>query len=84
MTVTQLAAYDRRPPNHRWGPRMLVNDGTVHGCDQSERTCTRCGLVRITVHPPQGLPWREWRPDGGPQMQLTNTPPCLPAKARAA
>lgn len=78
MTVTQLSDRDRRPPNHRWGPRMLVNDGTVHGCEQSERTCLRCGLVRVTVHPPQGLPWREWRPEGGPQMQFTNTPPCVP------
>ena len=66
-------------PRHSWsggvvrfGPRALGN-----GCDQTERTCSRCGLVKITVHPPEGLPWIEWRQGEGPQIQLSTTPPCM-------
>lgn len=58
-------------PNHKWGERVPLETGT-------ERTCKVCGLVKVTVHPPHGLPWREWRdPKGGPQMQLSFTPPCV-------
>lgn len=68
---------DRPPPRHKWGDRVTVVDNTSSGCEQGERTCVRCGIVRVTVHPPRGLPWREWRPRGCVQIQLSSTPPCL-------
>lgn len=68
---------------HRWGERFTRLENTPSGCPQSERVCAHCGLVRITVHPPHGLPWREWRPKDGPQMQFEATPPCLPNHADA-
>jgi len=70
---------ERSSTRHRWGERFTRLENTPSGCPQSERTCQRpgCGLVKITVHPPQGLPWREWRPKDGPQMALSSTPPCL-------
>lgn len=63
---------------HRWGdpvwtPGMENHDGN----DRTERACIFCGLVKITVHPPSGLPWREWRTKDGMVAQLTATPPCL-------
>ncbi len=64
-------------PRHRWGERFTRLDGTPSGCAQSEAICIGCGLVSVTVHPPQGFPWREWRPKDGPQMQFEQTPPCL-------
>lgn len=58
-------------PRHRWGdPARLI--------DRTERTCAHCGLVKITVHPPHGYPWREWRHRDSPvRIALTTTPPCL-------
>ena len=61
-------------PNHRWGKRVPLEH-------QTERTCVRCGLVKVTVHPPLGLPWREWRMPGQVQVQLEATPPCVDVEA---
>lgn len=71
------AEYPQLGPLHRWGERVTVRDTTPTGCPQGERTCARCGLVRVTVHPPGGFPWREWRPKDGPQIRLSTTPPCV-------
>ena len=60
-------------PNHKWGDRIPLDTGT-------ERTCQRCGLVRITIHPPHGFPWTEWRQGSGPQFALSTTPPCVPVE----
>lgn len=63
-------------PRHRWGhSRNVFNEHT--GNDQTQRICVLCGLVKITVHPPRGYPWREWRdPRGGGQLQFSGTPAC--------
>lgn len=60
---------------HRWGEGVLVGEYL----DRTERTCALCGLVKITVHPPQGWPWREWRTREGKRWEGENTPPCLEA-----
>lgn len=65
---------------HRWSDGVGVFN-TATGNDQTVRRCQFCRLEKITVHPPQGLPWREWRDaKGGPQMRLSFTPPCIPAQ----
>ena len=65
---------------HRWNfPICVFGDRTPTGCEQSERECQFCGLIRITVHPPQGFPWREWRKAGSDkQFPSDHTPPCNP------
>ncbi|HLH95031.1 MAG TPA: hypothetical protein VKW08_07925 [Xanthobacteraceae bacterium] len=71
MTVEKTAS-PAVEPRHRWGEPVRLPDRT-------ERTCAHCGLVKITMHPPHGLPWREWRHRNGASIPLTNTPPCLAA-----
>lgn len=39
-----------------------------------EKTCPFCLLTKITVHPPRGLPWREWRTKDGRHLIGTNVP----------
>lgn len=58
-TVTKLAA-----PRHNWlrVPTYIHRDKSVSGCDETERECEVCGLVKITVHAPNGeFPYRAWR-----------------------
>jgi len=65
---------------HRWGEsKFVARNPDLARNDQTERTCANCELVKITVHPPQGYPWREWR-DRGSQIQYTyeRTPDCVP------
>ena len=47
------------------------------GNDRTEKTCPRCLIVKVTVHPPQGFPWREWRHANGSSFQCEATPPCI-------
>lgn len=57
-------------PRHRWGEPVRL-------LDRTERACAHCPLIRITMHPPHGLPWREWRHrDSEARWQMTTTPPC--------
>lgn len=67
------AAITRR---HSW-----INEHWVAECAdgnaRTERECAHCHLMKITVHPPHGLPWREWRTKNGEVWQGTATPPCL-------
>jgi hypothetical protein len=63
-------------PPHDWGDgRERVNyicvpaNPLLGRHQQTERTCKRCKLVKITVHPPEGGGWREWRwGEGGCQF----------------
>lgn len=69
---------------HKWShPICVFGDRTVTGCEQSERTCSHCGLIKITVHPPHGIPWREWRYPDDPKVQHKGeaTPLCGEAVA---
>lgn len=61
------------PRRHKWGEGVLVGEHL----DRTERTCSFCGMVKITVHPPQGWPWREWRTREGKRWEGERTPPCL-------
>lgn len=71
------AAASAKRRKHKWGnPIHVPGRETVTGCDQTERKYELCPVVRITVHPPQGLPWREWRKHGAFQAQMDRTPEC--------
>jgi len=41
------------------------------------RTCSQCDMVKVTVHPPHGNAWREWRTKDGKVWVGELTPPCL-------
>jgi hypothetical protein len=46
---------------------------------QTERTCSVCGAVKVTVHAPDGQAWREWRASASSaQHQLRDDLPCVP------
>lgn len=66
-------------PNHKWSGGMVRVPAreTPNGNDQTERTCATCGLVKITVKPPRGFPWPEWRRPGGKQFRCEMTPGCI-------
>ena len=65
---------------HRWNdtpPVRLAAESFPDGNARTEKTCPKCGLVKITVHPPHGFPWREWRTREGKIWHGASTPPCL-------
>jgi hypothetical protein len=67
---------------HRWNAidvRRVPACDCADGNDRTERTCAICGMVKVTVHPPHGDAWREWRTKAGAVWQGTSTPPCVHA-----
>lgn len=75
-------AFDRTR-RHSWNTTDPVRKAacdSIDGNDRTEKTCAHCSLVKITVHPPQGLPWREWRTKAGETWVGDTTPPCVEAK----
>lgn len=77
MSVEALPT-DERAIRHKWGdPVRIAGHDTHDGNDRTERTCALCKIVKITVHPPVGNAWREWRTKDGMTAVLTMTPPCL-------
>lgn len=83
-TVEPMPSEDK-PSRHRWGDRKWFEGfECADGNGRSERTCEHCGLVKITVHPPIGMPWRLWRTPTGMVAQIDATPPCVPLKADGA
>lgn len=51
---------------HKWADPVNIHRDTSHsGCDETERPCALCGLVKITVHQPVGYPYRAFRSKGG-------------------
>ena len=66
--------------NHKWGSKktFLPNE-TASGLEQTERICERCDITKITMHPPSGFPWKEWRHPAWPDQQFRSdeTPDCL-------
>lgn len=70
---------------HKWNlehriPAVESPDGN----ERTERKCPECGLVKITVHPPYGQAWREWRTKDGRQLIGGNLPHgCVSAKVIA-
>jgi hypothetical protein len=68
---------------HSWNstdPKSIAACDSLDGNDRTEKTCAACGLVKITVHPPRGLPWREWRTKAGKGWVGDSTPPCIDPK----
>ncbi|EJN14730.1 hypothetical protein PMI42_01703 [Bradyrhizobium sp. YR681] len=46
---------------------------------QTERTCSVCGAVKVTVHAPDGSAWREWRAStSAAQRRFDDDLPCAP------
>lgn len=69
-----------KSPHHRWDINAIIRKPACEsqdGNDRTERTCLHCGMVKITVHPPQGFPWHEWRTATGAVWQGDSTPPCV-------
>jgi hypothetical protein len=69
------------PPKHQ--PHMLGPEVTVPadlsptGHAQKEKTCLRCGAVRVTVLPKDEDARREWRLSAdGPQLEWQAAPEC--------
>jgi hypothetical protein len=65
---------------HRWNAidvRRIPACESTDGNNRSERDCMLCGMVKVTVHPAQGLAWREWRTKSGSVWPGNLTPPCL-------
>jgi hypothetical protein len=77
--VPTIAPSDK-PLLHRWGEPVTMLTDTPSGCEETERVCLACRLTKITVHPPNGLPWRAWRTVGGTRTdKIGATPPCTPS-----
>lgn len=61
--------------NHKWNMEHRIPAcESPDGNERTERTCPFCMLVKITVHPPRGVAWREWRTKDGRQLIGTNVP----------
>lgn len=79
MSVATLPVDDAPGRRHKWGEPVTHMDGTVSGCEETHRTCDLCRMIKITVHPPHGLPWRVWQTAKGMRATLATTPPCVEA-----
>jgi hypothetical protein len=79
VTVADHPTRDRLR-RHKWNegePRYISASESGDGNERTEKTCSACGLVKITVHPPHGFPWHEWRHRSGHSIALSATPPCI-------
>ena len=75
--TAEIESADAKAPRHHWGAAYTVLPNDSHnGCELTQRICEICGLVKITVHPPEGFPYRQWRGKGGMLATLEHTPPC--------
>ena len=71
--------------NHRWNiEHRIPACESPDGNERTEKTCPFCMLVKITVHPPRGLPWREWRTKDGRQLFGTIVPHGCIASAKVS
>lgn len=65
---------------HAWDYGQVIYRAAQDCADGNERTekpCLHCGLVKITVHPPYGRPWHEWRTRENAVYVGEATPPCV-------
>jgi hypothetical protein len=72
----------RQAMNHKWGAPVRTAE-TWTPVSTTVRKCVKCGAEKITMHPPSGLPWNEWRLPGVPQFRSVATPPCRPPRKAA-
>lgn len=67
---------------HKWdGPVNIHRDTSASGCDETERPCALCGLVKLTVHQPDGYPYRAWRTARGLRFPDTGQTPLCEGEA---
>jgi hypothetical protein len=57
---------------HKFGdPVSVPGTITLSRHPQTERTCTVCGAVKVTVHRSDGIAWREWRKSASDEQVAT-------------
>lgn len=65
---------------HTWNDdvtRIAACD-TDSGNGETIRTCERCKMIMITIHPPTGFPWHEFTmPGSTARIALSQRPPCV-------
>lgn len=65
-------------PRHVFGAPVSVPPSLeLDRYQQTERTCTVCGAVKVTVHAPDGSAWREWRQSGSAAQMECADLPCI-------
>ncbi len=66
---------------HKWdydSEKRIAACDSESGCDQNEKPCCQCRIVKITIHRPDGQYVRAWRhPNNATQFVCSNTPPCV-------
>jgi hypothetical protein len=69
-----------QPAMHRFGqPVSVAASSALDRPPQTERTCSLCGAVKVTVHGPGGKHWREWRRGASTaQIETDEALPCDP------
>ena len=48
-----------KTPNHKWDyahEKFIAAIDSEDGCDRNEKSCERCGVIKVTVIPPHGFP----------------------------
>lgn len=87
MTESETPIADITARRHRWNvhdTQRIPACESPDGNDRTEKKCEHCSLIKITVHPPHGQPFRLWRTREGKIWQGDATPPCIPASASEA
>jgi hypothetical protein len=69
-----IGALPRR--KHRWAEPVTVTENTGSGAQETHRRCIHCDMVKVTVHPPAGLPYRAWIAPNGVWGTAERTPVC--------
>jgi hypothetical protein len=74
--VVHMPARPGQP--HKFGEPVFVEaNAALDRHSQTERTCSVCGAVKVTVHAPDGGGWREWRVGATTaQIETNEAPPC--------
>lgn len=69
------------PLKHRFDTHVWIQaDKSISGRPQTERTCTTCGAVKVTLHGADtGRAWRA--NEGAPQVETFDAPVCVPKAA---
>jgi hypothetical protein len=79
--ATTLPVDELAPRRHRWDREQVKYLAHIECSDGNSRTltpCLQCEMVKVTVIPPHGFPWHEWRTRAGSVWVGEATPPCIP------
>lgn len=66
----------RRSPHIFAAPVSVPANQLLARHQQSERVCSVCGAVKVTVHAPGSRSWREWRLSATGLQCKRGEPPC--------